>query len=121
MRYLSRTSHEPGHLLARFADNLQLIIGPREDMARTLEACPASDGQPLPYAVIGARSGLAKQVQGQEQGQKQGIKEDASLALSNQANGQVKQGGKQVKGQMDAAPKLNHDYFDDVTVPFLDA
>ncbi|KAJ1018943.1 hypothetical protein NDA16_004746 [Ustilago loliicola] len=113
------------------------------DMFKMLIACE-EDGQPLPYAVIGARAGGAKKKQepdekvekkdtdagengvgvsllqknpSQDQGQKD---KDASLASDNGANGQPS-----ISAPAAADPgqpkKMAHDYFDDVTVPLADA
>lgn len=69
MSYVSRPSDGPGHLLARFADNVENIIGPQESMYKNLTACPEDNTGALPYAVIGARSKEGKKKKpGQQDG-----------------------------------------------------
>lgn len=58
MRYVARKHAEPGHLLARFANEPQQVLGPRSFMQKHLVACP-QDGMPVPYAIIAARGGNA--------------------------------------------------------------
>lgn len=145
MHYVFRQADPEGHLLARFADNVDRILGPREDMVKTMRAC-GKDGQPLPYAVIGARVGGGKKKQdadenadaergvgvsrtqknsGSEKGKSKGDgqkDQDPSPALSN---GEPGQAASLLQDPAAAAPaqpkKMPHDYFDDVTVPLADA
>ncbi|CDR88409.1 uncharacterized protein SPSC_04236 [Sporisorium scitamineum] len=110
MRYVSYPGNGPGHLLARFADNVDNILGPRDDMWRLLEACPPKDEPALPYAVIGARGrhgGRAGKSGKDQQGAVSGATPASPPAAAPDA------------ALVDARP--NHDYFDDVTVPLADA
>ena len=139
MRYLARQSDIKGHLLARFADNVQNIIGPRQDMWQMLIACPNKD-QPLPYAVIGPRGGAKKEDQKEDkkedkedkkEGKKEGKKEDkkeekeakeadtgvAVMRLENED----KTAFPPTAANITQPGKLGHNYFDDVTVPLVDA
>lgn len=133
MSYVPRDSPEPGHLLARFADNVQDILGPRDDMLRSLMACAKEQGQTLPYAVIGARRGRKKKQQADG-----GRARSAEYPETNQD--QIQQSQNEQRGtpyesstgttgdnfelaaqpaERDAPPTTSHDYFDDVTVPHL--
>ncbi|ETS60053.1 hypothetical protein PaG_06047 [Moesziomyces aphidis] len=65
MQYVARKSGQSGHLLARFANQPQKVLGPRSFMPKHLVACP-QDGLPVPYAVIAARGGNTT-ITGQEE------------------------------------------------------
>ncbi|CBQ73596.1 conserved hypothetical protein [Sporisorium reilianum SRZ2] len=135
MRYVSRPASHPGHLLARFADNVDNILGPRDDMRRLLEACPPPDGQALPYAVIGARGGVRpKAAQGdQPHGQQDpntGVRPVDAAAVPNAEPPSTAPPAAAPAAPVAADPRAragaqansrpNHDYFDDVTVPLAD-
>ncbi|SPO26676.1 uncharacterized protein UTRI_03967_B [Ustilago trichophora] len=99
MNYVDRVSPDKGHLLARFADNIELIIGPKDYMQKTLLACPEEEGKPLPYAVIAARSGKKK-------GPKTDGKDDKDGKGSSSGDGKGGdgKGGDGKKGGTDAVP-----------------
>lgn len=116
MQYVSRHSDQVGHLLARFANDVHHILGPRADMWRELDACATPEDPALPYAVIGAR-GRDKNKDRQQI--------SAQLPSSNPNNlTQDHTGeGQNPASQASVAPtqdKPGHDYFDDVTVPLAD-
>ncbi|CCF51899.1 hypothetical protein NDA14_002636 [Ustilago hordei] len=128
MNYVARESEIKGHLLARFADNVQNIIGPRQDMLQMLIACPNND-QPLPYAVIGPRGGAKKQDQKQDKKEdKKEEKKEEKEAKETDTGVAAKAAVKENKSAFPPTAanitqpgKLGHNYFDDVTVPLVDA
>ncbi|TKY84781.1 hypothetical protein EX895_005861 [Sporisorium graminicola] len=137
MRYVSRPGRGPGHLLARFADNIENLIGPRDDMRRLLEACPQGEGMALPYAVIGARGGHEHHEEAQsadhhrhQQQQQQGEVDQAKRQQEPDGGGVAVDAGEVPKAALVPAAadpaaaatnrRLNHDYFDDVRMHFVD-
>ncbi|KAJ1026051.1 hypothetical protein NDA18_003711 [Ustilago nuda] len=119
MNYVARKSEIKGHLLARFADDVQNIIGPRQDMLQMLIACPNND-QPLPYAVIGPRGGVKKQDQKEDKKEKDAKETDTGVA-AKAAVKENKPAFPPTAANITQPGKLGHNYFDDVTVPLVDA
>lgn len=126
MSYVNRPSEGvKGHLLGRFADNQVKLLGPGDRMEKTMLAC-GKGGRALPYAVIQARSGhRGRKKVGEERigttgiskiqkSDKGGEGQDSVVTEENGAKEPSKSDGK-------AQPKRGHDYFDDVTVPLVDA
>ncbi|KAJ9479692.1 hypothetical protein PHBOTO_003163 [Pseudozyma hubeiensis] len=116
MRYFDRKSSETGHLLARFADNVEQILGPREYMQKELIACPTQNEPALPYAVIGARRGQGRPEQGDQVSHLQTDPAQGKADVQPPPLGANAAQHDDGKGQ----DKVNHDYFDDVTVPLAD-
>ncbi|GAC95187.1 hypothetical protein PHSY_002762 [Pseudozyma hubeiensis SY62] len=115
MRYFNRKSNEAGHLLARFADNVEQILGPREYMQKELIACPTKDEPALPYAVIGARGGQGRPEQEQQ------VSHLQTHPTQGKAHVQPHSAGANAAQNGDGGKsKVDHDYFDDVTVPLAD-
>ncbi|KAJ1023867.1 hypothetical protein NDA13_004701 [Ustilago tritici] len=124
MRYLARQNDIKGHLLARFADNVQDIIGRRQDMLKMLTACPNKD-QPLPYAVIGPRGGAKKEDKKEDKKEEKEAKEAdtgvAAMRLQKPPEKEDKSAFPPTAANITQPGKLGHNYFDDVTVPLVDA
>lgn len=123
MRYVDRKAEgERGHLLARFADDVVDILGPRQWMKKEVMACRKGEEEGgLPYAVIGARIGGRKKRSGVDQ---VSLGHDVHPGRKLQQQGQpAVEPAKDAEstGEADEGGQMPHDYFDDVTVPVTDS
>ena len=123
MRYVDREAKgERGHLLARFADDVVNIMGPRQWMKKEVMAWrKGEEGGGLPYAVIGARiGGRKKRVGGDQVSSSHDVHPGRKLQQQGQPAMEPSKDAESI-GEADEGGKMPHDYFDDVTVPVNDS